>query len=244
MSFDPIDNGWRKLLKDGRIAKNVMEYKEFIPETQLTPYTDGSTTEQTVIPTSATMDDGTVYRVKTASGTYLATGKAVTLEGVIEPVLVGNGVGFGLEDTGENYGCLSGLVDGEPMFFAADYTNGTIFSMDVRTETIIPIDPKYLPNMGGDGLTVIELETVLADENTTMLSETDIANLSAAMEAQMPVVIRFEVDISGVKTRFVLMFDCFTIDGGAQSFYAKVQTREFMFANMMGTWMGVVQTVS
>ena len=237
MSFDPITYA---LCKGGSDGKKY-EWKPIIESTELSfDVSDGHPYFEDLIPTSETqpweaISDGDVCKTVIDGSEYICSADMVGTSNIFigKHHEVNSDLPFMIwfqKDVNEWYVTIELLgVHGD----------GTTHNIALYLQ----VEATQSGSSGGGGLTVIELETALADENTTMLSEADIAKLSAAMEAKMPVVISFELDIAGAKPRFVLMFDYFTVDG-IESFYAKVQVREFMFTNSMGMWMAVVQTMT
>jgi hypothetical protein len=79
------------------------------------------------------------------------------------------------EDTGETF-----LVFVGEDTTIVDKNLGTSATISQETETIHPIDPKYLPSGSGGGLPVVELETVIEIDASEPpeLSESDIAKLN------------------------------------------------------------------
>ena len=209
----------------------VQEKKWFIPEqTILVEYGEATFNSMPEPPSKIWVAfDGAVYECEAE---YHVNGFVVNY---------GNKDGYGGENTGEPFWIqynrtTSSLrvfdLIGDPLADSNEYT----FGIYILEESTTPIDPKYLPEgFGGGGLTSIELETALAD-GTTQLSEADIAKLSAAMEAKMPVVIRLVLDEMTLASVFY-----YAGDDSSGSFIANHQGREILLANMVGTWMAIVQ---
>ena len=135
------------------------------------------------------MTVGEAYTVKTDSGIYNAICKTANIEG-IAGVMLGNGSYMGMEDTGESYFVFSTI--NEQIVFAVDYNCG--FHMTISTaETIVPIDPKFLP---GVCLPVVELTTQPTAEGAA-LTEAEIQALLSVGES--PCILKFNFDPAGMR---------------------------------------------
>ena len=67
------------------------------------------------------------------------------------------------------------------------------FALYLQTETIHPIDKKYLPDMGGGGLPVVELETAInsTENGDGGWTGADADKITAAYELGTPVIFKF-----------------------------------------------------
>lgn len=195
--MDMITLAMAKAYTDSKqLAKSVVEYKKIVPDTALELWTDSGTGRPTEIIMQSALIEGNTYRVKTDSGTYTAVCKKVTEpEAGVEMFCLGNLEHFGFDATSETYGFASYEADGMVVGFIVDYDNGTTFSVDEKTETIHPIDPKFLP---GACLPVVELETAIPVDGVAItLSAKDGDNLTAACEKSPVICIKFNLDIEG-----------------------------------------------
>ena len=182
------------------------------------------------------LEIGTSYMVDLNGEKFTAVGSDL---GGYEGVYLGNLGGIGMPDVPDT---------GEPFFVGEMCEDGiwtaTAIVPDISGKLTVstlgstsPISDKYLPaNSSGGGLTVIEIETEVVDDTTTMLSEADIAKLSSAISAKMPTAIRF--NLLGYENCLVFGYINF---GGVEGFIANLQSREIMFMNMMGSWGAIVQ---
>ena len=105
---------------------------------------------------------------------------------------IGNPVFVGGEDNGLPFAFFprfhGGVLVGSDVI---TFDNSASHTIAICQETIVPIDPKYLP---GVCLPVVELSTALANE--TALTDAESALLSTAFEGGAPVVIRCTVYFS------------------------------------------------
>lgn len=76
----------------------------------------------------------------------------------------------------------------------SDPENTSTVSIYMKTETIHPIEAKYLP---GVCLPVVEISTVLTLNSTVALTEEEGAMLDAAVAQNLPVVIRLKLKDNG-----------------------------------------------
>lgn len=116
------------------------------------------------------LEVGKTYTVTTDSGSYTAVCKEMS-----GTLLLGNAnfMMDALDNTGETF-CVVEMDDGAGlMTVAMDANNGT--HMTVSAETIVPIDPKYLP---GVCLPVVKLTTVVTHGGVA-LNEEEIAQFEA-----------------------------------------------------------------
>lgn len=224
MSFDPIANGWRKLLKR-------------------------STKEKTITVNAYDADDWSTL-VPIEGRLNLVAGQTYTLSipdipevPAIECKCVdmsgGAGLAFALgnlaifdsdegEDTGEFYVVMEGYSDGKWMYFAISKLGAHSLSITC-TETVHTIEPKYIPNYMP--MVDISEETFIA----SMSDETDVtadeaAALDEAAKTKMPLLLRafvggevlmtsvlwysYEGDVLYVGQAGGLEFDLFRIEDG------------------------------
>ena len=153
--------------------------------------TDGSNFEFNA--TGIELKAGETYTVVTESGSFNAVCNGV--DGVLlymgNTSLIDPDEG---ENTGENF-CVFLNQDFGAWFGVAIDANGGGFIKVTTTETIHPIDPKYLP---GVCLPVVELSTTLT--NGVTFTEEENAALTAAFEGGVPVVMKFAMDGAGDNT--------------------------------------------
>lgn len=121
---------------------------------------------------------------------------------------------------------------GEPFVFGIDFNqNVTLmiakepgehgFWFDIYSETIHPIDPKFLPPMGG-GLPVVELSTVIVanpDLSSTALTAEESSKLDVVNGE--PCIIKFKLNMEGL-TVDASAFAMYVNQGGLVSMYAIV----------------------
>ena len=95
-------------------------------------------------------------------------------------VSVDGNIGVLILEENNNYGASAGTYVASAMEIGVCVTR-------IETETIHPIDPKYLPEGIGGGLPVVELTTRLATGVT--LTEEESAALTAVYESEVPVAV-------------------------------------------------------
>lgn len=127
-----------------------------------------------------------------------------------------------------NVGAMSGESTGEP--FLVIYRGGTLsvssvdateqvtVTVEIIAETIVPIDPKYLP---GVCLPVVRLSTTFKPSSQFTDEESKI--LTAAFEKNTPVVIMCNVDVDNFGTlENTALVWCPAISGNFQAFAASL----------------------
>lgn len=132
----------------------------------------------------------------------------------------GNGEPFGVADWG------GGQID----VGVARKSGSHTISVYQRKEIVHPIDPKYLP---GAVLPVVELETVIRQEGTT-LAEVDCAKLDEIANSFLPAILKFNyeefMDIVAVVNV------CVGMDGTSGSVSVTFSQVAFTFTHHDGVW--------
>lgn len=184
---------------------------------------------------SAGLKEGSSYVVHWAGKDYSCIAKVVDA-GDAKAIALGNLTMFGLDDTGEPFivtdtGTQTMFYDIEAVMSGQSGAVGRVIGLSSVTETITPIDPKYLP---GVCLPVVELSTEVQYGDMTSLSPEENAALTAAAEGGLPIVIGF--NWNGVKIRGV---GCL-MDGGEESGYVvTIPNRAFNVVFAEGQWVVV-----
>lgn len=129
------------------------------------------------------LEVGKTYTVTTDSGSYTAVCKELQGVLVLGNAYLTNPEGF--DNTGETF-CVVEMDDGAGlMTVALDANNGA--HMKVSTETIHPIDPKFLP---GVCLPVVELSTEFVPPEYVAVTAEESAQLEQAAATGLPIVVR------------------------------------------------------
>ena len=194
----------KKALKElGVEVKNNVA--EVIPKTELVPHKSENESFPTPITIHELFEEGATYRVSMDSGVYTAICKKYVTDEVTLFIL-GNPERFGAgEDTGETFSVAT-FDAGGIMGMAFDYNDGEYITVYKKTETIHPIDQKYLP---GVCLEMIELtsEIPINAKDIPPLTAEESAVLSTAAAKGLPVIIKF--NLNGNATTML----CTLIDG-------------------------------
>ena len=112
-----------------------------------------------ITPTTQVPNEGDLITLTLDGAVYIETAKKGVVDGS-EVLRIGNDASFGGDDTGENYSVVFALSEG---FVAVAYmdelgggkiTTHTV-ELSFKTQTFVPIDPKYLPK-GGVGYSKAE----------------------------------------------------------------------------------------
>ena len=154
----------------------------------------------------------------------------------------GNLVSFGKENTGEPFAlefnktstnCYFGIFDPNNPAEGLDDREYTL-GIYTQTETITPIDPKYLPSGGGGGLPVVELSTEIVNE--AVLTADEGAMLTAAAGKRLPTVLRFPyADNTMTAVAFLSEFD------GGRGLGIVMGIQSIQFYDEGGTWSVVIE---
>lgn len=170
-------------------------------------------------PKAITLTNGKTYFVTTESGTFSAicecTYKSFETEAVLE------GESFRYRVVSSN--------DGIDIYFAeaTDNNGGNTFIISGEVETVVPIDPKYLP---GVCLPYVELEVLLGPEEVE-LSEADAEKMSTI--GLTPCIIKF----STVELVHIAVFSCipsWDFKSGVYTYYYGGST--FVIGKDDGKW--------
>lgn len=154
---------------------------------------------------------GRKYTVTLFDGVESVSGEYEAMEIRIEEenyhvVYLGNPSIFGWEDNGELFLVASGKFGTEGEFGVVGALGGAIDNITVETtETIHPIDPKFLP-----GAVVLETDLSAA----TALSEADCTKLNDAVKAGLPITAK--VSLMGGSVTTVLQMVKFPADDGSE----------------------------
>lgn len=126
-----------------------------------------------------------------------------------------------------------GLTAGTYVYYGeGENTRGFVSSIEYGSETIHPIDPKYLP---GAVLPVVELETAIVGSDTPVaLSEAESALLDtvAAMECPISVVLH---PVEGASMNVPCLYSA---SGGATAYWGNVMGSSILLSNQSGAWTG------
>lgn len=129
---------------------------------------------------------GKVYTVSVNGEKYQAEAKSANFQG-IDIVVLGNGYIYGLEHTGEDWLIAYSAADQTCAFAWADgLEHDTTISVYQLTETLTPMNPKYLP---GVCLPVVELSTI-ANEYGVEVTAEDAAKLDEVATMNVPIVCK------------------------------------------------------
>lgn len=175
--------------------------------------TDGSNYD--VVVTGKELTVGETYTVITESGSFSAVCKDFDGGSLLGNLASINPSG---ENTGESFVVYVGVEKGEAYGVAVDQNGGSFIKV-ITPETIVPIDPKYLP---GVCLPVVELTTMPTEEGAA-LSESESAAVQAAFDTGMPCVIKCTIHEDSVaqKTSSVFQHAQLTFSDGELSMFAR-----------------------
>ena len=171
MSFDPVANQWRKLLKNGGVGYTKPAKVIGSIELNDTQESMGTFFEDSILVSKfQALKEGETYVVKTDSGTFervcssfIEAGRTINF--------IGNLAVLGGEDNGDSFLVGTAPSLNEPEFIeliAVDFNFSSHITVS-EAETVHPIDPKYLPEEATPKIINLEdyegLET-LADNET------------------------------------------------------------------------------
>lgn len=218
MSFDPIANGWRKLLKNGGVG-----YTETIKTAASVTLTSKNNLMD-FVPISGrpvSLVEGRTYTVSVASDDpdaplFFPTTECVCVDmsgGAGEAFVIGNQALFDAnesEDTGEWFMILEAFQEGEWMTFALwgipsmSATDSITANVTSSTETVHTIDQKYL---GGVVLPCVDIRTVPTNDPTFgdgVLTAEETAQVEKAVATGLPVIIRQIDDKDGIRAMVMM----------------------------------------
>ena len=165
----------------------------------------GELTDGTYQDFTTKLEAGKKYTLKLDSGIY--SGVAIDYGNTGDLFYIGNlaimGEEFADVNTGESY-CV-GYMSLDNVFAVTDSNNSKTFSLE--GETIVPIDPKYLP---GVCLPVVELETAVTS-TPAALSEEDGAQMDTLNGE--PAVLKLVAIVNGAEWALRGIAACTNVDG-------------------------------
>lgn len=140
-------------------------------------------------------------------------------------------VGVG-DDTGEPFVYSLSIDDkgNKSGLFATTDSGSITVTVTSTTETIVPIDPKYLP---GVCLPVVELSTAIESGTATTLSDAESAELTKIAGQEMPCLIKFAISLPDAEQRISAVFT-FTEFAGITLFMASAGGSSEMTINYDG----------
>lgn len=173
MSFDPIANGWRKLIKkETKTTPIPIEWDMAMP--------NGGFGMQFVKMGVIPLVEGKSYAITTDSGTFFAVCEKHTETQGLETsdyLFIGNKGYFAIADaenpedveapSGESFiYCETTIPNVGAVGSGVDFNGGNTFTI-AEVEKTETIDPKYLPSGGGseEAFKVIDLSNYIADED-------------------------------------------------------------------------------
>ena len=138
-------------------------------------------------PTTQFPKEGDSITLTLDGAVYTETAKKGVVDG-LEVLCIGNGASFGGDDTGENYSVVFVPSEGFVLVTDMDKLGGgstatNTVELSFKTQTIVPIDQKYLP---GVCLPVVDMTGCVLGEAIT--DETVITALNKCY-AESPVII-------------------------------------------------------
>ena len=160
MSFDPIANGWRKLLKDG--GAGYTEKKKLFEETCV--FTHDGTAPSVFTTGVFDIINGQIYTVTFDGVAYRCVGVVEVSEDATLSFIGNIDLVFGgVQLDGEPFGIIDGRPLGAGEAFVISATTEGTHTILIETETIHPIDPKYLPSGGGGSIPDDFMECAVID---------------------------------------------------------------------------------
>lgn len=191
MSFDPMDNGWRKHLTSGGVGYTTENVYSF----------NGNTEGKTAIPVDGgqfvKISDDTPDLSEIVAVEAIQDGTAITLSK--EELLYEQGESYQALYVGNIILVVSGSAITESGLFFGMINESTYLKSVTFPETVHTIEPKYIPNC----IPMVELTTELKETENAQFSAEESAKLTEAYETGLPVCLKMKAD--GYQTSCVAM---------------------------------------